>query len=171
MGYFDALASTSFKTAEDGRRLFFLWGPLGRGYVIPSEEQFERLYRQVKIFSIVSTPLIVAAVLWKGLFWALLAAAGLMIWYVVWERLHLRQLDRTDEKLTFAESFANRVRAGSWAHLWLLEAGALAFVGIGVGTLILDSENWPRGIVLIAFFGFCAVEFARMLIAKGREVP
>jgi hypothetical protein len=30
MGYFDALASASFKTAADGRRLFFPWGVLVR---------------------------------------------------------------------------------------------------------------------------------------------
>jgi hypothetical protein len=29
MGYFDGLASGSFKTSQDGRRLFFPWGVLG----------------------------------------------------------------------------------------------------------------------------------------------
>jgi hypothetical protein len=31
MGYLDALTSGSFKTTEDGERLFFPWGPLGDG--------------------------------------------------------------------------------------------------------------------------------------------
>ncbi len=35
MGYFDGLTSGSFKTAEDGRRLFFPWGVLGSGYALP----------------------------------------------------------------------------------------------------------------------------------------
>jgi hypothetical protein len=36
MGYFDALTSNAFKTAPDGRKLFFPWGVLGRGYVLAS---------------------------------------------------------------------------------------------------------------------------------------
>ncbi len=37
MGYFEALTSSSFKTTKGGQKLFFPWGTLGRGYVIPSE--------------------------------------------------------------------------------------------------------------------------------------
>ena len=59
MGYFDALTSSSFKTTEDGRRLFFPWGTLGRGYAIPSEEEFERLRRRVKAYLAISLPLII----------------------------------------------------------------------------------------------------------------
>jgi hypothetical protein len=54
MGYFDALASSSFKIAQDGRRLFFPYGVLGRGYVIGSEQDFKRLEREIKIVTIVS---------------------------------------------------------------------------------------------------------------------
>ena len=45
MGYFDALTSGYFKTAPDGRKLFFPWGVLGRGYAIDSEQDYERLRR------------------------------------------------------------------------------------------------------------------------------
>ena len=43
MGYFDALTSSYFKTTPDGRKLFFPWGVLGRGYTIDSEQDYERL--------------------------------------------------------------------------------------------------------------------------------
>jgi hypothetical protein len=36
MGYFDVLTVGCFKTAQDERKLFFPWGILGRGYIIPS---------------------------------------------------------------------------------------------------------------------------------------
>jgi Na+-driven multidrug efflux pump len=49
--YFDALlGGSSFKTASDGSRLFFPWGGLGRGYVIASERDYQRLRRQIKIY-------------------------------------------------------------------------------------------------------------------------
>ena len=52
MGYFDALTSSAFKTADDGGKLFFPWGTLGRGYVLGSDEDYLRLRRQIKIFMI-----------------------------------------------------------------------------------------------------------------------
>jgi len=50
VGYFDAVTSSSFKTTEDGRRLFFPWGTLGRGYVIGSDKEFGRLRSCVKAY-------------------------------------------------------------------------------------------------------------------------
>ena len=47
MGYFDALTSSYFKTAADGRKLFFPWGVLGRGYLFDSDRDYERLRRQL----------------------------------------------------------------------------------------------------------------------------
>jgi hypothetical protein len=41
----DALTNSSFKTTKDGRRFFFPWGVLGRGYLIPNEQDFDRLRR------------------------------------------------------------------------------------------------------------------------------
>ncbi len=35
-GYFNALTAGYFKTGADGRKLFFPWGTMGRGYAIPS---------------------------------------------------------------------------------------------------------------------------------------
>ena len=63
MGYFDALASSSFKIAQDGRRLFFPWGIFGSGYVIGPEEAFVRLRQQVKIYHIISLSLIISSTL------------------------------------------------------------------------------------------------------------
>ncbi len=55
MGYFDTLSSSAFKTKDDGQKLFFPWGTLGHGYIIPSDAEFERLqyrYKNVTVFSI-----------------------------------------------------------------------------------------------------------------------
>jgi len=53
MGYFDDLADKRFMTARDGRRLFFPWGSFGRGYVIASEQDYERLRGHVKDYDFV----------------------------------------------------------------------------------------------------------------------
>jgi drug/metabolite transporter (DMT)-like permease len=61
MGFFDALASSVFKTASDGSRLFSPLGHLGRGYVIASERDYQRLRRQMKIYFIILFVLIIGA--------------------------------------------------------------------------------------------------------------
>jgi hypothetical protein len=169
MGYFDALTSSSFKTTDDGRRLFFPWGTLGRGYDIPSEEELERLRRHVKAYMVVSLPLIIVAVTWKGFLGGVALMPVLIVPYVLWTQSQCRRLSRTDEKLTLSESVAGQARAHSTVGLWLLELGALTFVGAGVLILLLDPSNWLLAGGSIAFFGLCAVMFALMLINKRRD--
>jgi hypothetical protein len=105
----------------------------------------------------------------EGLFGGLAVVAVLSIPYAFWSQSQIRRLHRTDEKLTLGEALANQARAHSGVGLWLLQAGALAFVGVGIFLLILDSENWHLALGSIAFFGFCAVMFATMLVTKRRD--
>jgi hypothetical protein len=169
MGYFDALTSNSFETREDGRRLFFPWGILGHGYAIPSEAEYERLRRGVKAYQVVSLPLVIVAMIWKGIPAAAAVVAALIVWYAFWARAQCRRLPRTDEKLTLRENIAGQAREHSLTSLWLLELGALAFVGAGVFILVRDPGKWLLVAVVLAFFGFAAVMFARMLVMRMRK--
>ncbi len=168
MGYFDALTSSSFKTTEDGQQLFFPWGILGRGYNIPSEQEFERLRRQIKAYMVVSLPLIIAVITWKGILGGVVLFPILTVPYVFWAQFQCRRLRRTDEKLTLSESVAGQAREHSTVVLWLMEVGALTFVAGGVAILLLDPSNWLIALLPITFFGLCALAFARMLVIKRR---
>src|SRR5206468_824899 len=83
MGYFDGLTSSSFKTGQDGRKLFFPWGAMGRGYTIESERDYERLRSQVKSYIIVSFVLIIASSTLSGNLVALVVAGLVMGFYFV----------------------------------------------------------------------------------------
>ena len=86
MGYFDALTSGYFKTAPDGRKLFFPWGILGRGYTIDSDPDYERLRRQVKAYTIVSLVLIVGVTALQAYVGAVVIGALLIAFYLGWLR-------------------------------------------------------------------------------------
>jgi hypothetical protein len=169
MGYFDALTSSSFKTTEDGRRLFFPWGTLGQGYVIPSEKDFERLRRNVKVYLVVSLPLVIGAVTWKGFLGGVVLLPFLIVPYALWARVQCYRLTQTDERLTLSESVASQARAHSAVGPWLLQIGSLAFVVGGIAIFVLDPRNWLVALVSIGFFGLCALMFARMLLTKRRQ--
>ena len=111
MGYFDALTSGYFKTAPDGRKLFFPWGVLGRGYAIDSEQDYERLRRQVKAYTIVSLVLIVAVTALQAYVGAVVIGALLIAFYLGWMRYLLRGLYPSDERLSLQDSMTSQARA------------------------------------------------------------
>jgi hypothetical protein len=54
--------------------------------------------------------------------------------------------------------------------LWLLEIGALAFVGIGAFIFVFDPANGLTGIGSMLFFGLCAAVFAFMLVVRSNRL-
>jgi hypothetical protein len=86
MSYFDFLTSGCFKTAHDGRKLFFPWGVLGRGYTIASEQDCLRLHQQIKIYMVVSLVLVIGSASLQGDLVGLVVATLLIGFYAVWSR-------------------------------------------------------------------------------------
>jgi hypothetical protein len=168
MGYLDALVAGSFKTTASGQRLFFPWGILGRGYVIPSEREFEQLRRYLKVYQLLSLALIIAAILWTGFRGAAAAVILVCVVHVAWAHVQSRRLSRANERLSLGESLAAQSRAQSTVILWLLELGSLAFVGGGVFIVLADHKKWLLAAATIVFFGACAASYAWMLVVKRR---
>ncbi len=48
-----------FKITKDGRKLFFPYGSLGRGYLIPSDQEYQRLRRGQRLWLKIGVPLTV----------------------------------------------------------------------------------------------------------------
>jgi hypothetical protein len=171
MGYFDALTSSSFKATEDGRRFFFPWGTLGRGYLIPTVEEFDRLRSHVKTYLLISFSLIIITVNWGSFLGAVAVLTILIVPYAIWARGQCHRLKETNEKLTMSESIAGQARFHSTITLWLLEILALTLVAAGVFIVIMDTRNWLVGAGSILLFGLCAFVFAWMITAKRRGPP
>ncbi len=171
MGYFDFLTSSYFKTAPDGRKLFFPWGVLGRGYAIGSEQDYLRLHQQIKIYMIVSLVLVLGSASLEGDLVGLAVATLLIGFYAVWSQYLLRRRQRSDERLSLQEAMASRARLLSPVVLWLVEIGALAFVGAGVLIFIVDPRNRLIALVAIVFFGLWRPWVAHMIVLRRRASP
>jgi hypothetical protein len=106
---FIGLTGGRFKSAQDGSRLFFPWHSRGSGYVITSEQDDERLRRQIKVYEIVTliliaaVPLIFVADAFKNP--NVTIAAVIVVWllerilFAAWMQRWLPRLKVTDEKL------------------------------------------------------------------------
>jgi amino acid transporter len=187
MGYFDALTSAAFKTNAAGQKLFYPYGHLGRGYLIPSETQYERLRRSYKKIWILTLILVVSTVLVTSILSSTSEASILalvfvlitflfiaflfafIIGYIVWARVQCRGLQRSTEKLKYTEALSNETHHLSPKLLWLLEVVSILLVLYGVFLLIEDPSQWLFSVILIAFFATIAVIYAKMIRTK-REI-
>jgi len=168
MGYFDSLTTSSFKTTEDGRKLFFPWGTVGRGYIVPTEDEYQKLRRTVKIYLMASFPIIILATQFRMLVGIVVIMIDL-IPYSLWAYAKSRQMTEAKEKLTLKENTSNMAREQSWIGLWLLELGAIGFVLAGIFIIIKDPKNWMIALASILFFGLAAVVFGKMITDKKRQ--
>lgn len=168
MGYFDAITSAAFKTMPDGRRLYFPWGVLGRGYAIPTDAEYNRLRRQTKINSAVSLVLIIAVAMMQHIPWTLGVGGILTAAYAGWAYVQSRRLQPTDERLTYRESLSTQAILHNKVVLWMMEVVSILYVVTGLVMLFLDPQSWLIALTSIVFFGACAVIFARMLMLRKR---
>ena len=130
MGYFDGLTSNHFKTTQDGSRLFFPWGSRGSGYAIASEQDYERLRRQVKAHRIASfiVALLIGLLnttLFKGGIFIIVNSVCIAIVFLLSRTLYeawmwhlLPRLKASDERLSLRESWSTMLKAfkpeGPW---------------------------------------------------------
>jgi hypothetical protein len=168
LGYLDGLNSTRFKTARDGRQLFFPWGYLGHGYVMAAQSDGARLRRQLNIYHRASLVLIVAVVSAGNYVVAAIIAAVVLIFYAIWSRHQAAGLQPAEETMSFREASMSQARAYGPRYLWAMEIGALLFVVAGIFIYATDPTGGPIALLAVAFFGFCAVVFAYLLIIRGR---
>lgn len=168
-GYFNALTSGYFKTAADGGKLFFPWGIWGRGYVIPSDEQYERMHGMLKIYMIVSLVLIIGTIAAGYLLVGVAIAAACMLFYAAWVPSLKRGFAPSEERMTMRGNMATQARIHHAGVLWAMEIMSILFVASGVGMLIFQPKQWFLAILPIVFFGYCAVIIGRMIMLRRRE--
>jgi hypothetical protein len=167
-GYFNALTSNYFKITPDGRRLFYPWGAVSRGYAIPSEEHYVRLHRRIKIYNIVSLVAIIGASVAQYYLASFVIAALVIAAYAAWTPYLVRGLQPSDVRLSRQESMTTQARMHGAVGLWLLQIASLVFVAGGVAMLVLEPDRWLTALAGIVFFGLCAAVGARMLMLRRR---
>jgi hypothetical protein len=165
-GRLNLLTAGFFTTGADGRKLFFPWGLLTRGYAIPTEAAYERLNHKLKIYMIVMLALIAGSAVSRIPFATVAMTALLIIFYSAWLPSLLRELQPADEKVTLREGMANHARTIPLAILWSAQIGSLLFVAGGVAMFIVDPGQWVIALAPTVFFGFCAATFAIMLVLR-----
>lgn len=168
MGYFDGLTSGSFKTGHDGQKLFFPWGYLARGYVIASEQDGERMRRQLKTYYVGMLVAIIATSVAHAFLLSAAVAGFAVVFYAFWARRQVAGLQPAGETMSLRESSASQARAFGARSLWLLEICSLLFVAGGIFMYVEDPANRPMALLTLIFFGCCAAAIGYFLVIRGR---
>ncbi len=156
MNYFESIADSYFKKTNEGKNVFYPWGVLGKGYIIPTEQKTIELRKSFKKGGIISL-LFVYFTLYLGKAFGLPVAAGFLILYTFVYYIYIqtitRHMEKTTESLTLTESYFSMSRSLSWLNLILLTTGCLMFVVAGIYVMIQNKGFWI-GLSSAIFFGF-----------------
>ncbi len=173
MGYFDGLTAASFKKDAEGRELFFLWGKLGKGRIIPSEADGAWIRHYLNIYYICVLVAIVPMLMISGepfrprwlLTIGIFMALALVALTPLWARVRAWSL--AGERLTYGEAISASAKAHGAVSLSILIAlsGVLT---IGSLFVLVYTDGTMVGALGTIFFGACLGLFIWMLGARRR---
>lgn len=170
MSYFDAIMKVNVKTSSDGQMLFFPYGNLGRGYVVPTDERFTQLQRENKWFLIGLIVLLSAAILLHNYSSLLcLVSLSIIFTYVIIEKILTRNLVRSDEKLTYREIISNRSQQLSPHQLWFFEILSIFYVIFAGISIVAIPKQFYMAVLLGVTGIICTVLYAWMIRMKHRQ--
>lgn len=168
MGYFEGLASGSFKKNKDGNTVFFPWGMLSKGRVLPDESTETKLRGFLIHYYKVCLPTIIGVGVIIGWLWAFLLAPIFSAWFYFGTKSLTSGCPYSEEKLTFKEGYTNSAASHNKLTLWLLFFCSLLFVlaGIFIAVTAESSDQMMLGWFTAVLFGACGVAFGYMLKVK-----
>jgi hypothetical protein len=166
MGYFEGLADASFKEDSNGNSVFYPWGVLGKGRILPDEATKTKLRNFIIRYYQVSLPLIIVLVVVRLWWLGVLLAPASFLWFFFQSKKITKDCQISTEKLSVKESYRNSAKSHNKIMLWLLLLISLFFVFSGVYLFI--KGKLFIGLSTVIFFGLCSAVFIFMLKIKGK---
>jgi hypothetical protein len=114
MGYFRTLGNSSFKIDKCGNTIFFPWGILGKGYLLPDKKTEEKIRKFTTWYHVIGLMLILIMGAFLGLWGVLflLIPVVLVVWYLQVKR-YIKGLKQTEERLSWKDNFKKLFGNGS----------------------------------------------------------
>lgn len=115
MGYFKRLTSSSFKIDHVGNTIFFPWGVLGKGYIVPDKITEDKIRNFVTLYHVVGLTLIfvvgVFLMLWDIAF-VIIIPAAVLVWYLQTIK-YVKGLKQSEERLSLKDNLKRMFINGS----------------------------------------------------------
>ena len=164
MGYFDGLADASFKKDSNGNDVFYAWGVLGKGRVLPDEATKAKLRKFVIRYYQIMLPIAILLGIFRLWLPALLVLTALTFGFYFYVNQLTKNCPICTEKLTLKESYRNSANSHNTLMLWFMLLVSLLFV-IG-GMWMFIKGRLFLGLGIVVFFGLCSAAFILMIKVK-----
>jgi hypothetical protein len=170
INYFKKLGDLMFKSDESGRTLYYPWGSLGRGYVVPDKVTENKIrfflvaYQCVVYFSFIALIIVQDILQYQIIQFNLFFLSAFIIWLLGISIL-TRNLIPSVVKLSFHENMLRAARLRSWKLLWAVFIGQLLFIAMGI-SMISNPEHPLFSIIFVLFFTALAATTGYMLKIK-----
>jgi hypothetical protein len=168
MGYFEGITdgNSYFKTDKEGNTLFYPWGILGKGYILP-ENRKAKFRSIIKKYLQISLPMDFAIIIF--LKWWFIFCFVLPVYlcgYTIWIKKLTKDFAVSAEKLTINEYTTNAARSKNLTTLWICEIIFILGVIAGVFIIIKSPKDWFTGILSILGCGFISYIGGKMIKSK-----
>jgi hypothetical protein len=167
MGYFEGLADASFKKDSNGNNVFYPWGVLGKGRVLPDEATKIKLRMFVIRYYQIILPVAILLGILRLWLPAILVLILLTLGFYLYVNLLTKDCPICTEKLTLKESYKNSANSHNTLMLWLLLLVSLLFMMGGIW--LFFKGRLFIGLGSVVFFGLCSAVFIFMLKIKGKQ--
>ncbi len=169
MGYFDGLASGIIKKDKDNQPVYYPWGVLGKGYVLPNAERETAIKNMVILFYQLFFGLFFVHlfVLKNILIFAILTIA-LIVWFLLKSRQLTKDCPKSNEKLTLKEGYTNSAKAHNKTVLWILLVVAVIATLGGVAVLF-SGKLLILGFIMTLLFSASSAAIYYMIQVKNKQ--
>jgi hypothetical protein len=167
MGYFNALASGIIKKDGQNRSVYYPWGVLGKGYVLPTEAHETQIKTLVIRFYQIMFALIFIMLLFRAFWLTLPLCLGLAGWFLYSSYRFTQALEISQEKLTLKEAYTNSGKQHNLIVLWILLGVSVIFTCFGL--LLLLVGKLGAGLFFTTLFGLCTAAIGYMVKVKQSQ--
>ena len=168
MGYFDGLASGIIKKDKSNNAVYYPWGVLGKGYVLPDATRETAIKNMVILFyQIFLGMFFIHLFLIKNAPIFAVLVIALVIWFLVKSHQLTKDCPKSDEKLTLKEGYTNSAKAHNKWMLWFCLVVSIYFTLAGIAFLLSDKIS--IGLLMTIVFGACTTAIGFMIKVKNKQ--
>jgi hypothetical protein len=169
MGYFDGLASAIIKKDKDNQPVYYPWGVLGKGYVLPDAERETAIKNMVILFyQIFFGILLLHLILLKNILIFVLITIALIVWFLLKSRQLTKDCPVSDEKLTLKEGYTNSAKAHNKTVLWILLVVAV-IATLGAIVMLFSGKLFIISLFMTILFGASSAAIYYMIQVKNKQ--
>ncbi len=169
MGYFDGLASGIIKKDVNNNSVYYPWGILGKGYVLPNAERESAIKKMVILFYQLFLALFAFFfIIFKNLPIFGVGTIGLTIWFLYQSKQLTKDCPVSTEKLTLKEGYTNSAKAHNKTVLWILLGVSILFT-LGAVALVFNRKTLLLGLFFTPLFGACSWAIYYMIQVKNKQ--